>query len=119
MEFKKAIESITGLKLDNLNEKEQKDASERLLKYREGAIKNFEEIQKELKQVSEVKDEAIITIDNLKKYQNDLEIKISNQTEMLKAKDEIIAKLKEQTGGISELSITQLFKEIINKILKS
>ena len=38
---------------------------------------------------------------------------------MLKAKDEQIAKLKENSGGVNELSITQLVKEIINKILKS
>ena len=48
----------------------------------------------------------------------DLLKKIENQTEMLKSKDEVIARLKEQSGGVDGMTITQLFKEIINKIMK-
>jgi len=68
-----------------------------------------------LEKVNTLQKEITLLDDRIEEY----EVKIINQADMLIARDVQIAKLKTQTGGVENLSITQLVKEIINKILKS
>lgn len=92
-EFVKAVEKLTGKEYgDALNEKEQKDAGERLLKFRSDSIFNYTDAQRELKDALEVKNEALVAIEKLN-------VKVANQTEMLVAKDKQIEFLKKAEEG--------------------
>lgn len=112
-EFVKAVEYATGKEYgDNINEKEQKDASPRLI-----------ELKDEKERLEDVEsDYESFKIETKKKVEN-YETKIKNQAEMINAKDDRIKELNDELDKVCESvedkTITQLLGLIISKILKS
>lgn len=86
---------------DNPSDGETKDILERL----DNAFNSIENMEVEL-------------VDEMNKN-TALNQKIQNQTEMLYAREQQIIELKEKCYGVESMTITQLIKEILNKILKS
>lgn len=81
---------------------------------------------KETKELIDELDKAFDSLDSMEidlvdemSRNTDLNQKIQRQAEMLSAREATIAELREKTGDIDSLTITQLIKVILNRILKS
>jgi len=84
-EFVDAVEYATGKKYgDNINDKEQKDASKRLI-----------ELKDEKERLEDVEADYFSFKEETKRNVENYETRIANQSEMLKVKDEKIGKQKD------------------------